>query len=313
MKAAWRKTENTRRRISVKSLVLIAFAPMAFLAACLSAPSPSDPAVPPRSDGRKPRDVIAVMNTEAGESIQSIDAGSLLAKYSPLPEGFENPLVVSTVKEYYYQGKALSSRFELVYSGIAAVSGDQEVQTNEILGSSTGSQVSLCARSASLDPYLVACSNLKPVLENGFWYYNPGMYIPTEMKWLSYEPVSLEDFRSMWDHATDEENSLSLTMFTWWSLYKTALDSYPEAVAGPDGETYEQVVLYEGMPMRLMYQRGFLKYLEDEYVLGDPIYLYLQISGIDGSDREFKCHVRDFSLEPPEKIVETRLNSIMEK
>jgi hypothetical protein len=303
----------------MRKIAFIVISASLSLFACVSAPAPKGEKAPPPAQALKPNllTCAASMETAPDAEIKSVDSGSIASRYDPLPAEFGDPLVLLVKREYYQYGAKKTSAFELVYSGLRidpalAPAKKAEVESDARLGVATGEEVLLTARSEALDPYLVACSDTLPVLEDGYWYYVPGMYMPTQMKWLSYEPVDQASFRSMYDHATDEENSRGLTLFTWWSLLKTELPEYPTAVDGGGKTECEQVIDLGGMALHLSYQSGFLKYLKDEYKLGDPIYLYLQITGIDGPKEEFTCYVRDFSLLPPEEIVERRLQSIKE-
>ncbi len=190
---------------------------------------------------------------------------------------------------------------------MAPKEGLSEAKPGDQIGLSSGEEVQLFARSKELDPYLVACSAVKPFKWDGSWYYFPGMYVSSVMKWLSFEPANLANFKAMHDHATEEENRFGFTYFVWWSLLETTLDEYPALVKDDKEGRSEQVILFGDMPLKLSYQPGFLDYLLDEYTLGEKIYLYLQITGISGSTGEFQGYVRDFSLVPPEVIVDERL------
>lgn len=291
-----------------------------FLSGCVSSPpSKAKKAEPPvQKEKTAPEAYTASMAVSSGDEVKSVDSGSLSARHDPLPEGLGETIVVITEHEYYQYGKEATSTFELVYSGVRidpslAGKDGAEIESEATLGSATGTEVRLTARSKELDPYLVACSDALPVFEDGYWYFAPGMYMPKQMKWLSYEPVDMERFRWMYGHALEEENAHSLTTFMWWSLLKTELPSYPALIEEKSRVESEQIIDLDGMALHLFFQSGFLDYLEAEYRPGDPIYLYLQISGIDGPKGEFQCYVRDFSLIPPERIVEDRMKAIQER
>jgi hypothetical protein len=250
---------------------------------------------------------LATMNCEPGAIVKCLDEGRILEGNNELPSDFVDSVVLESEREYYINGKTERCKFEVIYSGIKRTSRDAYCKKDAELGVSTGTVVGICARASSLEAYLVSCSKVIPIKKGKYWYYFPGMYVATEMKWLSFKPVEYDSFRSMYDHATTGEEALGLTKFNWWSLLKTSLGEYP--VLSDDG-TSTQVLNLEDMPLRLYYQKGFLKYLQDEYKLKDPIYLYLQITGINGFDKEYKCYVRDFSLIPPEAIVNERIVSV---
>ncbi len=266
---------------------------------CASAPSTVAPVA---EEPERELSCFAVMNTVPGTPIESVGEGTLRLDYGNLPDDFTLPLIYSVEHEYYYEGKTLTSRFELIYDGIADPSVAVQVSRKDRIGIAAGEKVTLCARSGVIDPYLVSTSYHPPEKRGDFWYYFPGMYLPSEMKWLSYQPAEYDRFKSMYEHATTGEEGLGMTLFNWWILHKTSLDAYPEEGV--------QTVYFGDLPLKLEYQEGFTQYLLDEYTLGDTIYLYLQIRGINGFGKEFLCYVRDFSLKPPEDIVRERIEAI---
>jgi hypothetical protein len=252
--------------------------------------------------------LYASMRTKAGTAIKSVDSGLRILEYDPLPESFANPVVFETEGTYYYKGETLISKYQLAYIGVIPEEGLAEAEPGDQIGRSSGEEVRLIARSKEIDPYLVACSNDKPARYDGYWYYFPGMYVPTVMKWLSFKPASYNSFKAMRDHAMEEENRYGYTYFNWWSLLETRLDAYPELIKDDKEERSEQLISFGDIPLKLSYQPGFLGYLLDEYKLGERIYLYLQITGVSGfSGGIFDCYVRDFSLKPPELIIDERL------
>jgi len=287
----------------MKKICLSLFLPILLTIGCVTGPGPQPQAdLVDKAEPVYPQaglNCFAVMNTVPGTPVNSVGAGRLKQSFDALSEDFSAPVVFDVEHEYYYKGETLNCRFELIYEGIGGTPAEPEVSQNDIIGNALGERVSLCARSKELDPYLISCSYHPPQEKDGYWYYFPGMYISTEMKFLSFQPADYGAFKSMYDHATTGEEALGMTLFNWWSLVETRLDEYP--VQG------EQTILFEDIPLHLEYQKGFPEYLLDEYVLGDPIYLYLQIRGISGFSKEYNCYVRDFSLEPPEEIIRKRL------
>jgi hypothetical protein len=262
---------------------------------------------------KKPVTCFAEINAQIGEGIKSLDDGSKFAGELKLPVEFPDAIVITTSREYYHNGLTKNVEFELIYSGIAGDASKIDFKKGDILGNAKGTTVEICIRTKELSPYLVACSNMVPIQSEGFWYYFPGVYSPSEMKWLSFKPAEYDSFKSMYDHATDEKEFHGLTVFNWWSLMETQLDTYPTPVMRNNVEVYDQLIHFKGLPLRLTYQKGFLNYLQDEYTIGDKIYLYLQITGINGFSKEFNCYVRDFSFDPPEVIVQKRMNTILSK
>ena len=162
----------------------------------------------------------------ARHSREQRGAGRLKQSFDALSEDFSAPLVFDVEHEYYYKGETLNCRFELIYEGIGGTPAEPEVSQNDIIGNALGERVSLCARSKELDPYLVSCSYHPPQEKDGYWYYFPGMYISTEMKFLSFQPADYGAFKSMYDHATTGEEALGMTLFNWWSLVENELDEY---------------------------------------------------------------------------------------
>jgi hypothetical protein len=309
--------QNSPTGISVKPIKSIPLLLLIALASCATvpdddssaAPVESGPAAAAAENPRDPAEVLAVMNTSEGTEINAIDEGRVLSDYFPLPASYGDALVVETTRSYYYRGEELSLTFELIYTGLNPVAGGP-IERGSTVGRAVAGEVGLVARAPELEPYLIGSSQSRPVYHEGYWYYFPGMYVSDQMKWLSFAPVEYEEFRAMYDHVTDPEEAPGVARFSWWVLYQTSLGEHPVPVA--DGNGYEQLVMFDDMPLRLRWQRGFLDYLENEYVLGDPIYLYLQISGLSAFEKEFDCYVRDFSLVPPEEIIEDRFRIVRE-
>ena len=259
-------------------------------------------------------DCYGKFETKSGLIITSYGDGIRLFNYPELPSEFSDAIVLLTEKEYYYKGKKEKVQFEVIYSGITGDDSITEYQQNDILGEATGTEVKMCVRSKELNPYLVACDSATPDQYNGYWYYFPGMYSSTEMKWLSYEPVNYDSFKLAYEQINyGHDSPLMMTKFYWWTLLETKLDAYPVPVIYNNVEMYDQTIILNEFRLKLTYPKGFLDYLHDEYKIGNTIYLYLQITEFNGFTKEFSCYVRDFSLESPEDIVQERIDNILSK
>lgn len=252
--------------------------------------------------------IFASMNTPINTPIKSLSSGRIMSDYHELPEGFNEPVVVKVSSDYYYDNRILTSEYELIYLSVLSNSNPGDITRDEIIGYSTNPTVSIIARSETIDRYLVSVSAAKPVFYRNYWYYMPGMYIPSEMKWLSFRQADYNEFKAMYDHAVNEEEFYGLTIINWWILYETRLTEYPVPKTTSGRPAYEQLIYFEDIPLRLTYQEGFLRYLEEEYTLGDTIFLYLQIGSINAFTKEYDCYVRDFSLISPKEIIDTRMD-----
>ncbi len=266
---------------------------------------------------------VAVSNTEGeefvppaagaevqvGQEIFSDVDGIIIEQYDPLPSFSPDVVVVETSSEYFYKGKVCVSDYQLVYGNVLSQK-TGEVKQKDSIGVATEELIGVFCRSKTLDAYLVSVSSVIPEFYQGYWYYFPGMFISSEMKWLDYFPPNEENFKDMYAHA--KESPMSLIRFYWPILLKTQLTEMPTLLE--DG-TASQIIKYQDMPLSLRWQNGFYSYLENEYTLGDDIYLYLQIGGMAYFKNApvFDCYVRDFSLVPPEEVVEERIKIILEE
>lgn len=252
--------------------------------------------------------LYASLECKAGEEIKAFDTGEIITDFAPLPKDMVNPVVLRIQRPYYYHGKEEQSTFELIYFPIERIGSETSVEKNQIIGKTLGTKLNVILRSSTLDPLMISISITLPVQYNGYYYYTPGLYVPSVMKWLLFPPIETTIFEDMYKHAL--ETPESLMYFDTWCLYKTTLQDYPTPFQQNNNEFYYSRIYYKDIPIDLIFQPGFLKYLKEEYTLGTPIYLYLQTESIFGTPATVRVWVRDFSLISPDDIVDDKIRVI---
>ncbi|WP_304225925.1 hypothetical protein [Gracilinema caldarium] len=260
------------------------------------------------SDPARIPSLYASLECKAGDEIKAFDSGEIITDFAPLPEGILNPVVLQVQRPYYYHGKEQKSTFELIYFPMVRTNHDQSVKEDQIIGKTLGTKLNVILRSSTLNPLMISVSITLPVRYNGYFYYTPGLYVSSVMKWLLFPPIEETNFEAMYKHAL--ETPESLLYFNTWCLYKTSLQDYPTPFQQNNKELYYSRIYYKDIPIDLIFQPGFLKYLKDEYTLGTPIYLYLQTESIFGNPATVRVWVRDFSLKSPDDIVDDKIKVI---
>lgn len=259
---------------------------------------------------------VAWMNFGVFQEFQSRAAGTVLSTFDPLPpvDFFADPVVTVCEKEYQYKGVDYICEYQLVNTGVAAIHVEGPIQTGDILGYSTREQVGFIVRTKELSPYLVTSSTIIPVYYDGYWYFYPAMFDSRPMKWMNYYPADYEAFRYMYNYTCVPESdefggSFGTSYFNWKMYLETSLDAYPEILSSPIASNGVQIesamdLDWNGMPLRLWFQPNFRSYLLDEYTLGDPIVLYLDIDTISFFEPQFNCWVRDFAFQTPDQMAD---------
>ncbi len=258
------------------------------------------------------------LRSSVGDAFPAYVSGTVISTYDQLPpvDLFQDPVVTVCSLDYYFNGESLTSEYELIYTGLTTVHTEGPVSHGDDLGIAIRDQVYVIVRTKELHPYFVCSSPMHPVEYNGYWYFYPVPLDSRLPKWLNYAPADYEAFRWMYNHTCEPDSEEAdegwfpgMSYFNWSMYLTTALSQYPDSIEGyavSQGVKveYEQVIDWNGFNLHLYYQPGFLGYLQDEYTLGKPIVLYLNIDSISFFEKEFNCYVRDFAFETPEEMTE---------
>jgi len=242
-------------------------------------------------------------------------------------------IVIEAEVSYYFPEKRVET-YELVYGGMNTVNcqtGDA-VEYNQNLG--TAAEKAYVTARSGLNPYMVIMSDSKPLSTGNQWYYSPDWLLDQITRWLSFRPVdsfsdAAADFYNRWK--VEEEEPRGVTLHYFYNLdrieFKTQLTEYPVpsrrgmAIGLVEASFYnrrqlfveEQTVndlLIDGHTIKLYWQHNFSSYLQEEYVLGDDIYIYGSIYAIDHENKEILVCIRDFAPVSIAEKYEERLKVI---
>lgn len=243
--------------------------------------------------------------TEMGQEFKSPFAGKVIEP-TPGPSPFNKVVGIETEKTYYHKEHKYTCSFEVLFTDMELTTEvDSRVEKNQVLGTALQESVYVVLRSKIFDPYLVSMAQVMPYRYHEYWYFYPGMLDKSAMDWLSYAPFN--KFLTEWNYRRiskmpqDEapENKI---------LVNTTLSEYP--VLAPDG-TSNQTIIQDGRTFNLTWPKDYNYFLETEYKLGDPIYLYLSIEDIE--DKVYECAVDEYSLISPDEIVDGYIRDIQSK
>lgn len=251
---------------------------------------------------------VGGMDAEISQDILCDLNGQILNEYATLPPIFEDTdvTVLSTNMHYTFYEKKCISNFELIYVNVKPEKFGA-IKRNEVIGKATKDSIGIFIRCEEIDNYLVSISHTMPLFWNDHWYYYAGFLDSSHMKFLDFLPMNDSQLKKLYDTFPSINNSTEMNISV---LLKTSLQEMP--TLSPDG-TGTQILNHQGVLFSLNWQKGFYAYLEDEYNLNDEIYLYLNlVRCINYKGKPcFVSYVRDFSLVPPEKIVEDRVEMIL--
>ncbi|MCQ2577817.1 MAG: hypothetical protein MJ176_04720 [Treponema sp.] len=263
---------------------------------------------------------VGVLSTTPGQNVTAMVSGSTpVVNPAPVPASLGKTTVTSLRRKYYYDGQIREITFEIVYFNIEPkyYAERSVIMNSDVIGTACGDSAGVVLRSENLEPYLLSVSNTKPNYIDGHWYYYPGIMDSSEVKWLDFYPPedSAEELKELYDHATEVyQETLGHTFgFLFQNLYETTLPVYP--FLQEDGSSVLGID-YMGCPMLLYFQPGFYEYLQNEYTLGDKIYLLLQIADFTAGPEEgtlaYEGYVRDYCLVSPTEGVFNKFTLIKE-
>lgn len=239
---------------------------------------------------------------QPGDDFKTPFAGSIMAQTDGVYP-FDKAVAVEAKSVYYYKDHKYTSSYQVLFTGVeSGLEEGAKVDEGDVLGKATGDAVFVVIRSKIFDPYLVSMAQVMPYRHHDYWYFYPGMLDGMAMDWLSYAPFS--KFRAEWNYLKTTRLQEE-TDFQYKALVHTSLQEYP--VLAADG-TSRQSLVHEGVTLNLNWQKDFRQYLEAEYQLGSPIYLYLMVTSIN--DDVYQCQVKDYSLVSPDQIVDGYITDI---
>ncbi len=266
-----------------------------------------------------------------------------------LPPSFgPDTLVFNVTHQYWLDGGAQAfGNYQLIMSGVQpdselqSVSSSTLINQGTVIGIATESPVQVNLRCRTIDLFLCDAAQNIPELVNGWYYFGVGMLMSGSPKFLNYQPVtSAADEIQFYDYPEsldamsqqcrsryEEKNQGDVVSRypDFQICLETTLDRYPStdlrlstAISPSErliltrtysGCPYYLSIDFDGIPVQLFFQQGFDQYLAEEYTLGDPIWLYLQVNEfING---ELIGYVRDFTLNSPMETVLQRQERLL--
>ncbi len=270
---------------------------------------------------------------QEGDPVQSFFQGKYIGsgKENNVPKAFgDNVLVFTYEHEYAFNGEVKTASYEVLYANVLANRTLQAATENTLavsrgfsIGSPINNDVSITVRSTELDLYLVAAAERIPEYYDGYWYFAGEIFNPAVMKFFAFEEIESMTSPMVFPLAEDHPSLESLTEYPGFTtvhgslraVIQSELSEYPYAVTSntPFASTFSNcpTVLstnIDGVETMLYFQEGFDNYLLNEYTLGNPIYLYLQVYYANMGT--LYCYVRDFSLDSPNDIVIDKISKI---
>ena len=262
-----------------------------------------------------------------------------------LPAAFGNKTFVACFYyNYYFEGEKKEVMYEFLIKDIDLYPEIQnqemysEIKGGTAIGRAAVDKPSILLRTANgADPNLILNCERLPLDYGNYSYYDATTFMPSTPKFLIYMPVtSRKDEIEFWDYPEslehmiakslekDNENKSKSTYYSFPMfniMVKTQLAEYPTSITThdmtdvilrnqffKDYET-EMTIDFDGLAFHIVFYKGFLDYLKDEYTLGDDIYLYL--NGLYVKDGKMTLTVRDFTLDSPEDLYEQKLTRIL--
>ncbi|MCR4948079.1 MAG: hypothetical protein K6A15_02880 [Treponema sp.] len=258
-----------------------------------------------------------------------------------IPKEFGNKVLVASFPyTFYFEGKKQEVFYEIIIKDINLNNRIQELQlfseikAGTIIGTAGIDNPGLMIRTVTgYDPNLILDSQNPPIEIGKYTYYDASSFMPTTPKLLTFQPiVTKKDLIEFWDYpetiediaaqSNKENNNRDhiVRLPNFKILLKTQLDKYPEPIRTESKSDLtlrtqfysfcntEQVINFDGIPFHLLYYKDYEKLLNEEYKLGDDIYLYLVF--LFGKNGEQFFYVREFSLKSPEQLYNNRLDLI---
>ena len=285
------------------------------------------------------------INVKIGDEIKCPVDGKIVQKGNKnLPKCYDkNTIVIEFPNTYWFENQKIETTYQLIISGvkftkeIKAAPVDSVIKYGDLIGTATKSPGLINIRSKDFDMFLTDVTDVCPEFEGDWYYFGIRTILSSTPKFLNYMPaesrktvIEFPDYpESIGDlmdnvvksYTENEKSGLNISNFPEIKIcIKTKLSEYPKQKTQKSvTEGLYQMkmfpncpfvlsIKFDGVPMRLFFQQGFDKYLEEEYKLGKPIYLYLYTGSIING--EYWCYVRDFSLKSPDDIAKEKMQKV---
>jgi hypothetical protein len=242
---------------------------------------------------------------------------------------FGDNVVYSLSSTYkLYDKESTINYYVIVFDFKKTIKKTENVKKMDIIGKSTGEEPKILAFCKSIDPFFViSCSSMPYTYDDFYWYEVSFLFSSANPKWLNFEPTdNLEKLLiDMADHAKESSSSLAYYPDSLYR-FKTKLDKYPRKAT--DNEL-KNISMYENMLYNrtgitthvseikagnykylLCWQRGFDQYLSKEYKPKNDIWIFCVVATYSIFNNCGYIFVRDFLMEPLEKIYESRMEMI---
>ena len=246
-------------------------------------------------------------------------------------------IIVETKKDYYYEDEEKTLNYSFVFGGLEniIVRTGNEIKNGDYLGTAS-SESYITAFNKSIDNFMLRMTDSKPVKYKDMWYFSPNWAIQGHTAWMTFRPVdnfhdAVIDFYTRW--AVEENEPIGSTIHYFPNLdrirAKIRLADYPINAKRDSTIKLVEDSYYNGMDIFVLettmdeiqiddhkvviyWQLDFDKYLKEEYVLNNDLYIYASIYAIDHEDKEILVCVRDFAQNSDEKIIAERLSGLSE-
>jgi hypothetical protein len=313
---------DSRRRIGFFTATVIF---SAYLAGCTTAP------VPQRSAAAFPELPAVGLSFAEGVTVPSpLDSTVVM---NPVvmdgPEWLQRSCTLEITREYFFQGGKRTVTYQLIVGNLKEiVAKPGPVKSSSALGTAGRDQPKFVVRSAGLDPYLVSMADSVPVKASGAWWFSASFLFNGVTDKLSFLEIPEIDshVRDMGDHVLSEPD-VAMQFFPQERFrFVTKLPGYPDALDPAEASAvaaleklfyqkqgvikFAQTIPTKKYALRLFWQAGFDKYLKDEYVPGQPLWLYGNLVTFNSAAGECWFFIRDFTLRSAEQSVQDRLAQI---
>jgi len=259
-----------------------------------------------------------VLGAEEGRILSPV-AGTVVALPAKFAReaGLGKHIAITTTVTYPFAGKQETAQFTTIIGNLSRVKVKKgAVAAGDDIGTAQDGQAFMVVMADSLNSYLV-CSATKHA-ENRFdkWWFNGEFLLDgIDNLWLGYLPETSPAAALDQMLAGGKTNRFLLGL---------TLDSYPEPVPAETafeltayGENRTGLEEIESMQTFvdgektavIFWPAGFAQFLRDEYVPGNPIWIFSRLIPSDTDYRKVYIFAREFLLEPLESLYESRLGS----
>ncbi len=246
-----------------------------------------------------------------------------------LPKEFGESLVVEQRQDYELYGKKRQVTYWIVLYNFQLSGNElQTVTKNQTIGKTNATGMKLAVCSDRLDDFFLLMSNQLPVYYAGrYWFLPSFMVSSSSTAYLSFRAID-DINKALLVVAKDAtESGPGYVFYPGYKVrFSTKLSAYPRDLTDAErtnlrgyemqyyGQTgvskYATDMVVDGFKFLLCWQTGFDKYLKNEYVLGNQLWIFGGIVTYDAWNKVGYLFVRDFSLKPVEEMLQRNLKAL---